>query len=85
MLIDTWYGKSSKIKAKIVKPPLFSAEFAGHILAHLLINDYLKEDFHFTPYSTISYLKKGNLFGWIFQRIVTFIAVTINFDFRFRF
>lgn len=59
MLIDTWYGKSSKIKTKIVKPPLFSAEFAGHILAHLLITDYLKEDFHFTPYSTISYLKKG--------------------------
>lgn len=59
MLLDTWYGKSSKIKTKVTKPPSFSTDFANNIIARLLINDYLQEDFHFTPYSTISYLKKG--------------------------
>lgn len=26
------------------------------VIAHLLIEGYLREDFHFTPYSTISYI-----------------------------
>ncbi|XP_065209170.1 ATP-dependent DNA helicase Q1-like [Planococcus citri] len=59
MLIDVWYGKTSKIKSVNVSPPSFSRETGERIVAFLLINDYLKEDFHFTPYSTISYIKKG--------------------------
>ena len=31
-----------------------------HIVASLLIDGYLKEDFHYTPYNTISYLLPGN-------------------------
>lgn len=59
MLLDAWYGKSSKIKVKSEKLPPSSPELASNIIAQLLINHYLQEDFHFTPYSTISYLKKG--------------------------
>lgn len=29
------------------------------IIAYLIIKNYLKQDFHFTPYNTISYLKPG--------------------------
>lgn len=39
--------------------PKFSRETGEVILAHLLVTGYLQEDFHFTPYSTISYLKRG--------------------------
>lgn len=60
MLIDVWYGKTSKIKSVNVSPPSFSRETGERIVAFLLIHDYLKEDFHFTPYSTISYIKKGS-------------------------
>ncbi|XP_071493207.1 ATP-dependent DNA helicase Q1-like [Diadema antillarum] len=31
-----------------------------HIIAHLLLEGYLKEDFHFTPYNTISYVVPGS-------------------------
>ena len=32
------------------------------ILAYLLLEGYLKEDFHFTPYSTISYIVLGTIY-----------------------
>lgn len=44
---------------KSVQVPKFSRETGEAVLAHLLVNGYLQEDFHFTPYSTISYLKRG--------------------------
>lgn len=59
MLLDAWYGRGSKIKVKPAKLPPSSPELASNIIAQLLINNYLQEDFHFTPYTTISYLKKG--------------------------
>ena len=31
-----------------------------HIVASLLIDGYLREDFHYTPYNTISYILPGN-------------------------
>ena len=31
-----------------------------HIVASLIIDGYLKEDFHYTPYNTISYILPGN-------------------------
>merc|ERR1712173_355988 len=30
------------------------------LVAHLTVEGHLKEDFHFTPYSTISYLVQGH-------------------------
>jgi len=37
-----------------------SRDHCETVLAHLLLEGYLKEDFHFTPYNTISYLLPGD-------------------------
>ncbi|CAH0746972.1 unnamed protein product [Bemisia tabaci] len=58
MILDIWFGKNNKIKCKVATPK-FPREKAENILATLLIKGILKEDFHFTPYSTISYMKAG--------------------------
>lgn len=61
MLLDTWYGKGNKkLLSSDVQSPVFSRIQAEIIIGELLIQGYLMEDFHFTPYSTISYIKKGN-------------------------
>lgn len=61
MLLDTWYGKGNKkVLLLDVQSPVFSRTRAEMILGELIVQGYLMEDFHFTPYSTISYLKKGN-------------------------
>lgn len=61
MLIDTWYSKGNKkILLFNIKSPVFSRKLAEIILSELIIQKYLVEDFHYTPYSTISYIKKGN-------------------------
>ncbi|KAL1452886.1 hypothetical protein WDU94_007072 [Cyamophila willieti] len=64
MLMDLWYKqKVAKVKnvaaISSFQAPTFPRETGENIIAHLLINKYLKQDFHFTPYSTISYLKLG--------------------------
>ncbi|XP_025202849.1 ATP-dependent DNA helicase Q1-like [Melanaphis sacchari] len=60
MLLDTWYGKGNKkILLFDVQSPVFPKTQAEMILSELIVQGYLMEDFHFTPYSTISYIKKG--------------------------
>ncbi|KAL5243179.1 hypothetical protein ACI65C_010589 [Semiaphis heraclei] len=60
MLLDTWYGKGNKkVLLFDVQSPVFSRTRAEMILGELIVQGYLMEDFHFTPYSTISYMKKG--------------------------
>lgn len=65
MLLDTWYGKGNKkILQFDVQSPKISRTLAEMIVGQLIIQGYLKEDFHYTPYSTISYIKKGiNIFN----------------------
>nr|CAD7393695.1 unnamed protein product [Timema cristinae] len=59
-LIDAWLGKgATNLRVRDVKVPALSREMAEAVVAHLLIEGYLKEDFHFTPYSTISYVRRG--------------------------
>lgn len=59
-LVDAWYGKGvGSLRVKSVPVPKFSREIGEAVLAHLLVSGYIQEDFHFTPYSTISYLKRG--------------------------
>ncbi|XP_050542953.1 ATP-dependent DNA helicase Q1-like isoform X2 [Daktulosphaira vitifoliae] len=61
MLLDSWYGKyNKKMKITNIKPPTFSRMRAEMIVGELLVQNYLAEDFHFTPYSTISYIKRGS-------------------------
>ncbi|KAG8221890.1 hypothetical protein J437_LFUL006708, partial [Ladona fulva] len=50
-LVDAWLGKgATNLRLKDVSPPAFSREQAEAVVAYLLIEGYLKEDFHFTPY-----------------------------------
>ncbi|XP_068134138.1 ATP-dependent DNA helicase Q1 isoform X2 [Hyperolius riggenbachi] len=59
-LMDAWLGKgASKLRASQVLPPKLPREELERIIAHLLIQQYIKEDFSFTAYATISYLKTG--------------------------
>nr|XP_054488186.1 ATP-dependent DNA helicase Q1 [Agelaius phoeniceus] len=59
-LIDAWSGKGvSKFRVPEVAPPKHPREELERIIAHLLLQQYLKEDFSFTAFATISYLKVG--------------------------
>nr|XP_009670182.1 PREDICTED: ATP-dependent DNA helicase Q1 [Struthio camelus australis]XP_009670183.1 PREDICTED: ATP-dependent DNA helicase Q1 [Struthio camelus australis]XP_009670184.1 PREDICTED: ATP-dependent DNA helicase Q1 [Struthio camelus australis]XP_009670185.1 PREDICTED: ATP-dependent DNA helicase Q1 [Struthio camelus australis] len=59
-LIDAWLGKgASKFRVTEVTPPKRTREELERIIAHLLLQQYLKEDFSFTAFATISYLKIG--------------------------
>ncbi|NWT04565.1 RECQ1 helicase, partial [Mionectes macconnelli] len=59
-LIDAWSGKgASKFRVAEVTPPNHPREELERIIAHLLLQQYLKEDFSFTAFATISYLKVG--------------------------
>lgn len=60
MLVDAWFGKGkANLRVANLKVPAMSRESAEDIVGFLLIEGYLAEDFHFTPYSTISYIKRG--------------------------
>ncbi|XP_011139725.1 ATP-dependent DNA helicase Q1 [Harpegnathos saltator] len=59
-LVDAWYGKgATTLRVANVPVPKFTRETGEAIVGHLLANGYLQEDFHFSAYSTISYLKRG--------------------------
>lgn len=59
-LVDAWTGKGAKnLRLDSVKPPTLTRSQCEHAIILMLIDGYLKEEFHFTPYSTISYLKPG--------------------------
>ncbi|KAK2537678.1 Recql [Columba guinea] len=49
----------SKLRVAEVTPPKHPREELERIIAHLLLQQYLKEDFSFTAFATISYLKIG--------------------------
>ena len=50
-LMDAWLGRSSN--AVLNRPD------AERLIVHMLLEGYIREDFHFTAYSTISYLVSG--------------------------
>ncbi|XP_032143596.1 ATP-dependent DNA helicase Q1 isoform X2 [Sapajus apella] len=59
-LIDSWMGKgAAKLRVAGVVAPILPREDLEKIIAHFLIQQYLKEDYSFTAYATISYLKIG--------------------------
>ncbi|XP_053319517.1 ATP-dependent DNA helicase Q1 [Spea bombifrons] len=59
-LIDAWMGKgASKLRVSGVQPPKLPRDQIERIIAHLLLQKYIKEDFSFTAYATISYVKVG--------------------------
>ena len=59
-VLDAWYGKGTPtLRIKEVKVPGIARDKAERILAHMLLEGYIREDFHFTAYSTICYLVPG--------------------------
>lgn len=59
-LIDAWSGKgAAKLRVPQVLPPKLPRGDLERIITHLLLEKYLREDFSFTAYATISYLKEG--------------------------
>lgn len=60
-LMDSWLGKGPpKLRPPGHEPTSMSRENCERVVALLLIDSYLVEEFHFTPYSTISYINKGS-------------------------
>ncbi|KAL9955233.1 hypothetical protein ACROYT_G036526 [Oculina patagonica] len=59
-LVDAWCGKGqTSLRMRDVKAPDLSREDCERVIVNLLLEGVLREDFHFTPYSTISYLLPG--------------------------
>ncbi|KAK3927929.1 ATP-dependent DNA helicase Q1 [Frankliniella fusca] len=59
-LLEAWFNKGpTALRVPNAKAPSISQEKAEAIVAFLLINSFLREDFHYTAYSTLSYIKKG--------------------------
>ncbi|XP_066281240.1 ATP-dependent DNA helicase Q1-like [Branchiostoma lanceolatum] len=54
---DSWLGKGDKRRTN--HPMWLSREMGERVITHMLLEGYLREDYHFTPYSTISYLVPG--------------------------
>lgn len=59
-LLDAWKGKGqTSLRVRSVTPPKLSQDSCERLIVHLLFKGILKEEFHFTPYSTICYVVKG--------------------------
>ncbi|XP_043202639.1 ATP-dependent DNA helicase Q1-like [Amphibalanus amphitrite] len=59
-LVDAWLGSGpAQLRLSAAEVPAITRPRAEAVLAHLLTESYIKEDFHFTPYKTISYLVAG--------------------------
>lgn len=59
-LIDAWFQKGTKsARVDSMLAPNIDRFYGEQILVYLVINDYLREDFHYTAYSTNSYIVQG--------------------------
>jgi len=61
-LLEAWSGRGStmlRVDGADAATKMEKTE-AERIIVQLLIRQYLREDFHFTPYSTISYITAGD-------------------------
>jgi len=59
-LVDAWCGKGqTSLRMRDVNPPDLSREDCERVVVYLLLEGVFREDFHFTPYSTISYILAG--------------------------
>lgn len=58
-MLDAWFLKGPVNLRHKGKEPNFSRQLGEDVIAYLLVGNYLIEDFHYTAYSTISYIKIG--------------------------
>ena len=67
-LVDAWLGRGGSVALRVpgLAPPKgLDRAGAEGVVVQLILGGYLKEDFHFTPYNTISYLLPGNLYFFL--------------------
>lgn len=78
-LVDAWYQKGpSNLRVKEIAVPKFERYYAEQMVAFLIIKNYLKEDFHFSAYTTYSYIRKGVRLATADDRITFFGARVLN-------
>ena len=59
-LLDAWMGKGSPaLRLTTTRAHRLARDECERVIVELLLRGCLKEDFHFTPYTTISYLMPG--------------------------
>lgn len=60
-LMDAWFNKGlPKLRTTSVAIPEVGRATCEKLVGRLIVDGYLKEDFHFTPYSTIGYIVPGS-------------------------
>ncbi|XP_055628095.1 ATP-dependent DNA helicase Q1-like [Toxorhynchites rutilus septentrionalis] len=62
-LVDAWYHKGSPKNRLETPPPLMDRYIGEQIVAFLIVNDFLKEEFQYNVYTTLSYIVKGSNFA----------------------
>jgi ATP-dependent DNA helicase Q1 len=58
-IIEAWYQKGPKNLRVDVAMPILDRCYVEQMIAFLIMKDYLREDFHYTAYSTIPYIVRG--------------------------
>ena len=59
-LLDAWQGRGARAhRAEAVAASALARADMERVLVYMLLEGYIKEDFHFTAYTTISYLVPG--------------------------
>lgn len=78
-LVDAWYQKgATNLRVKEVEVPNLERYYAEQIVAFLIVKEYLKEDFHFSTYTTYSYIRKGSRLATKTDRIVFYGARVLH-------
>ncbi|XP_040886471.1 ATP-dependent DNA helicase Q1 isoform X2 [Toxotes jaculatrix] len=58
-LVEAWMGKGPAKRRKMIETTMLSRQQAEAVIVQLLLQEYLREDFSFTPYTTYFYMKLG--------------------------
>ncbi|KAM3588131.1 uncharacterized protein V6R79_022252 [Siganus canaliculatus] len=58
-LVEAWMGKGPAKRRKMIQTTTLPRLQAETVIVRLLLQEYLKEDFSFTPYATYFYVKLG--------------------------
>lgn len=78
-LVDAWYQKGpSNLRVKEIAVPKFERYYAEQMVAFLVVKKNLREDFHFSAYTTYSYIRKGPKLATADDRITFYGARVLN-------
>lgn len=78
-LLEAWYQKKHpNLRVDEVQVPKYERYYGEQMIAFLILKGFLKEDFHFSAYSTISYIRKGDHLATSSDRIIFYGARVLN-------